>query len=210
MPEAVETFRVSKSLKSAREIPRSIIQTFRYDFGKYGKKNTGRIDKVFEYIPLHSGEKIKYVTISRQDQAREIRDALDCLIKARVVYPVFHSNCSGLPLNAGIKERVLKCYFMDVGLSAYVQGLEWNAISVSPERLLIVGKLAEQYVAQHLFGRMEDFEVPELFYWLQDGKAGNAEVDFVISSGNTIIPIEVKAGKSGAIRSLHQFMYEKN
>ena len=48
-----------------------------------------------------------------------------------------------------------------------------------------------------------------LFYWLREGKTGNAEVDFVTSTGKTIVPIEVKAGKSGTIKSLQQFAIDK-
>ena len=46
-------------------------------------------------------------------------------------------------------------------------------------------------------------------YWLREGKSANAEVDYVISQGNLILPIEVKAGKSGSLKSLHQFAFQK-
>jgi len=52
-------------------------------------------------------------------------------------------------------------------------------------------------------------ENPELFYWLRERNSANAEVDFVWQSNREIIPIEVKSGKSGSLRSLHQFMYHK-
>jgi hypothetical protein len=44
-----------------------------------------------------------------------------------------------------------------------------------------------------------------LFYWLNESKNANAEVDFVVSQGNLIMPVEVKAGKSGSLKSLHLF-----
>ena len=67
------------------------------------------------------------------------------------------------------------------------------------------GPLAEQFIAQHLY-LDPSFETPaELFYWLNESKNANAEVDFVVSQGNLIMPVEVKAGKSGSLKSLHLF-----
>ena len=51
---------------------------------------------------------------------------------------------------------------------------------------------------------------PELCYWLRHRKSANAEVDYVISKGDLIIPVEVKAGKSGTLKSMLQFVYSKN
>ncbi len=57
--------------------------------------------------------------------------------------------------------------------------------------------------------RFDGLEPPDLFYWFREGRTGNAEVDFVTSTGKTIVPIEVKAGKSGSIKSLQQFAIDK-
>jgi len=65
------------------------------------------------------------------------------------------------------------------------------------------------FTAQHLAYRFEGLAPPALFYWLRESKTGNAEVDFVTSAGKTIVPIEVKAGKSGSIKSLQQFAIDK-
>ena len=71
------------------------------------------------------------------------------------------------------------------------------------------GVLAEQFIAQHLAYRLEGLEPADLFYWLRESKTGNVEVDFVTSAGRTIVPIEVKAGKSGSLKSLQQFAIDK-
>jgi hypothetical protein len=49
----------------------------------------------------------------------------------------------------------------------------------------------------------------KLHYWLREGKTGNAELDFLIPTGEGVVPIEVKAGSSGSLRSLHQFMAKR-
>ena len=46
------------------------------------------------------------------------------------------------------------------------------------------------------------FEPPQLTYWLREAKSANAEVNYVTASGSQVVPIEVKAGKSGTLKSL--------
>ena len=71
------------------------------------------------------------------------------------------------------------------------------------------GRLCEQFVGQHLLYSNEYYRKPELYYWVREAKSSSAEVDYVISSGTEIIPVEVKAGKTGRLKSLHQFVKEK-
>jgi len=75
------------------------------------------------------------------------------------------------------------------------------------ERALVnEGSLAEQFVGHELLAMHRGKQAPELYYWLREGRSNNAELDFVLSEQNAIIPIEVKAGKSGTLKSLHQFI----
>jgi Holliday junction resolvase-like predicted endonuclease len=75
------------------------------------------------------------------------------------------------------------------------------------ERSLVnEGPLAEQFVGQELLFRHGGTQMPDLNYWLREGRSNNAEIDFVISKGQQILPIEVKAGKSGTLKSLQQFI----
>ena len=108
---------------------------------------------------------------------------------------------------ADIDENVYKLLFMDVGMAAHLSGLDWLALqSLDGQALVNEGKLAEQFVGQHL---VNPFEQPRLIYWLREAKSANAEVDYVTTSGSQVIPIEVKAGKSGTLKSLQQFALNK-
>ena len=74
--------------------------------------------------------------------------------------------------------------------------------------LINEGGLAEQFIGQHLLTLKN--EAPILCYWLREKKSSNAEVDYVISRGNKVLPVEVKSGKSGSLKSLQQFVLKKN
>jgi len=209
MPEAVQIFAEKNALMEVTAVHRSIAETYQDDFSKYAKqKDLALMQKVFRQIPRIIGQKVKYSNISKEDKSREIKAVIDLLVNARVCHRVFHSNCSGVPLMAEINENVYKMLFMDVGIAVYLTGLDWIAMQAMDGQALVnEGKLAEQFVGQHL---LNSFEPPRLTYWLREAKSANAEVDFVTSSGDQMIPIEVKAGKSGALKSLQQFALGKN
>ena len=207
MPEAVQVHQEGGHLQDVSEVHRSITDTYLDDFGKYARqKELSLLQKVFRSIPRNLGNKAKYSNISPGDRSRDVRHAVDLLTKARVCLPVHHSDCSGLPLLAEIREKDYKLVFLDVGLASHVCGLGWNALRSMGERELVnEGALAEQFVGQHLADRSEELGPPRLTYWLREAKSSNAEVDYVWSRGDWIIPVEVKAGKSGSLRSLQQF-----
>ncbi len=51
---------------------------------------------------------------------------------------------------------------------------------------------------------------PELYYWTREKSQSKAEVDFLIQLGNKVLPIEVKSGKTGTLKSLHLYMESKH
>jgi predicted AAA+ superfamily ATPase len=113
-------------------------------------------------------------------------------------------------LGAEIDRHTFKPLFLDVGLLLSACGLSMTDIRSANELMLVnAGQICEQLVGQHLLYRQELYKQPELLYWLREKPSSNAEVDYVITQGAQIIPIEVKAGKTGTLRSLHQFTIEK-
>jgi hypothetical protein len=70
--------------------------------------------------------------------------------------------------------------------------------------------VAEQFVGQHLLHAGDFYEEPELHCWMRQKSQSSAEVDYVFSVGEQVIPVEVKAGKTGTLKSLHVFLGEKD
>ncbi|MFC2171566.1 ATP-binding protein [Acidobacteriota bacterium] len=211
MPEAVHACTETGSLQDISDVHRSITETYLDDFSKYArKKELALLQRVFRFIPRNLGRKVKYTNFSREDRAKDVRDAISLLTKARVCHPVHHTSSSGLPLLAEISENNYKLIFLDIGLVNHVCGNDWLGIRGSGARELInEGGLAEQFIGQHLIHQWDEFGPPRLTYWLREGRSTNAEVDYVWSRGDWIVPVEVKAGKSGSLRSLLQFVLHK-
>lgn len=211
MPEAVAAFARNRKFSDVSPVHNSIMETYREDFPKYsGSRNLTRMLRVLNFAARNVGIKIKYSNISQEDQAATIKQDIDLLSMARVIAKVVHSHASGLPLQADLEEKSFKLLFLDVGLMNAVCGLGWSAISnLDDAQLINEGAVAEQFVGQHLMALFADSLNRELTYWLREGKANNAEVDFLTVFDGRIVPIEVKAGSRGSLRSLHQFAGEK-
>ena len=212
MPEAVSRFLASNRLEDAIRVQSSIVETYRDDFARYARGNElHNIQKVYDFIPSAVGDKVKYSRIDPNIQARDLKKAIDGLVKARVLTSVHHSSSAGIPLKSGIKDKVFKLYFLDVGLMNRMCGVEYISTDIigAADNLVNKGKIAEQFIAQHLLYLSRHDEKPRLYYWLREGRANNAEVDFVIQADNSLVPIEVKAGKSGTLKSLQQFVFTR-
>lgn len=211
MPEAVDAFAGSRRFREVSAVRNSIVETYRDDFPQYvGSRSLPRVVNVFNFAARNVGRKVKYVHFSREDPAAATRNGIELLCMARVLSKVAHSHCNELPLQAEGDPRVYKLLFMDIGLMNAVCGLGWSAIEgMNETRLVNEGAMAEQFVGQHLQDLFSESPNRELTYWLREGRATNAEVDYVAAFDGRIVPIEVKAGASGGLKSVHQFVAEK-
>jgi hypothetical protein len=208
MPEAVQAYAARKDLLEVQRIQTALVETMQVDFAKYGP---GRMHELmrstYRHVAQNVGRKIKFVNISREERAADVRCALELLTLSRVVHPVVHTSANGLPLGAERDERHFKVLFLDIGLVNRLCGLD----PVGTGDLVTVneGSLAEQFVGQQLLCNAPSFVDPQLFYWTREARNANAEVDFVINRQQEILPVEVKAGKTGTLRSAFQFLREK-
>jgi len=211
MPEAVLAFAETKSFLESEIVKTSILGTYEDDFNKYSPRiNHMRILTVFKKLPLMVGEKFKYVNVDRHERAQHIKKVLHMLEMARITYRIKHSACNGVPLGSRVNGKKFKLIFLDVGLMASACGMSMIDIEKTDEVMLVnSGSLCEQFAGQHLLYSDEYFKNPELYYWVREAKSSSAEIDYCISVGSKIIPVEIKAGKTGRLKSLHQFINEK-
>ena len=222
MPECVATLVEGASLDQARKAQFEILGTYRDDFPKYAKKvQVERLHEILDAAPRMVTRKFKYTEINRDIRSREIKTALHLLTLAGLFNVIRHSNASALPLVASENTDVFKLLFIDVGLlnSYYFGAAEqtrrgrrfvglWENGSDMEKNWL--GQICEQFIGQSLVakGSRETRSYPH--YWLRENKTGSAELDFLKAYQGKIIPIEVKAGGSGTLKSLHTFMAERN
>jgi predicted AAA+ superfamily ATPase len=169
-----------------------------------------RLQKIIDYLGQGTGRKVKYVNIDRESQSREIKQAVELILQAGLVLQAVHTHGAGVPLGAQSDPKASKLYSLDIGLYNRICNLrQLSEHEMKDARFINEGVIAEQFIAQHLYFREAPKRKPDLYYWLREGSARNAEVDFLVQVGQQVVPVEVKAGKSGTLKSLFQFALEK-
>ena len=211
MPEAVKCWTEGGDHEDVRDIQNSIIQTYRDDIPKYtSNKEYSRVMDVFEYTAANLGDKVVFSNIAAA-HSNSVKLAIDLLAKAGVITRTTFNYCNGLPLSAGTNPSTMKLYFLDIGLYNALHDMRWSDIfGLSSEKLITKGAMAEQFIAQHLKFINSKNPTPELYYWLNNKRKGAAEIDFIYSYGGDIFPVEVKAGKTGKIKSLWKYIEIKS
>ena len=103
---------------------------------------------------------------------------------------------------------LFKILFIDIGLMQQVLGVSTEIYSEKNLLNIYRGAMAEQFVGQQLSTFHSWFEERELYYWQRQKPNSQAEVDYLWQSGSRVIPVEVKSGKIGTLKSLHLFLAE--
>lgn len=210
MPEVVKQHIEKRDYRVTERLQGNLLDAYRHDFGKYGIKiNLHLLQSVYQKIPGIVGHHFKFSKLDLEQQSREIKPILQALYDAGLTYPVYATHASGLPLAVGKSERKFKLLFLDIGLLQHAQGVTSDLLLGDMAHMLNTGVLAEQFVGQELLAYQPSYEPASLFYWDRDKKGSQAEVDYVTQQGARVIPIEVKAGSTGRLKSLHVFMQEK-
>lgn len=210
MPAAVQSSLEQDSLLEVQRMHRLILQAYASDFGKYASRIQEHryLPIVFGRVPVLVGNRLKYSAIDPDVEARSLKPALELLGHAGLIQRAYATTGSGLPLHAHMRERQMKLYYLDVGLLQTACHVDAQEFFDGDILQINRGKLAEQLVAQELISSaLPDQNAPLLFWETETG--GQAEVDFVVSAGTKIVPLEVKAGSLGSIRSLRSFMQTK-
>ena len=212
MPEAVAQYAKTQDLLHSQNVLNDIVISLKNDFAKYKKRTPVlRINEVFESVARQAEGKFVYERAAVQASNAQVKQALDLLIMAGLVYPVTHSAANGIPLGAEINLKYQRFILLDTGLFQRILNLDAAQILVADDfQTVNRGTTAEIFVGLELIKNSSCYNPISLYCWQREKRQGNAQVDYLIQQGEQIIPIEVKAGKQGAMQSLRWFMAEKN
>jgi predicted AAA+ superfamily ATPase len=212
MPAVVAADVAGERPRTCRELQRDLVATFRADFAKYaGRMDRNVLDHVLEAVARSLGRKFVYAQVGEGVKQHQAKRALELLAAARLCHLVRYSAATGIPLGGDASDKFRKAILLDIGLfhaladtPAGDQFPPWRELAPA-----VRGQLAEQLVGQALLvGGDPTGDGPRLFYWQREG-GRPGEIDFLIQAGGRVVPVELKAGVSGAMKSLHQFMFDK-
>lgn len=219
MPEAVAKWVETQDYLACQEVQDDILVTYEDDFPKYRKRvNPDLLRKTFQSAAVQVTKKFVYSDVGFGYSTVEVKRAIDLLTKAGLLIPVTHSNANGLPLGSESNPSCRKLLLLDTGLLMRLLNMTTGEISELTEHILtsnIVELVNKGPMAEMVAGlEFLHYRTPnirhEMFYWQRQSKNSQAELDYISSYRQTVLPIEVKAGVQGGMKSLWIFMREKH
>jgi len=209
MPEVVSRFRNDRRILSLTAVYQGLITSFLDDIGKYSRSSamTQVLRFAVETAPLEAGKRIKFHGFGRSNyRSREKGEALRILERAMLLRLIYPTTATKLPVQPNLRKSP-RLQYLDTGLLNFVAGLQQSLFMMQDLHSVYQGLLAEHIVGQELIAQGAESSSKPAF-WVREKTPSTAEVDFVLPYQNLLIPIEVKAGKTGTLRSLHQFIDE--
>lgn len=206
MPEVVATYAATRSLMETAKVAESLLAAFEEDVHKYSRSTqVPYVRHVLQSAPLYAGQRITYEHFGNSGfKSREVKRAMEVLEYAMIVQRVIGTHVVFPPIQPNTRVAP-KLLYLDVGLVAHRFKADTVLNSSDTTNSIFQGTLAEQVVGQELLAISSDRrDVPSFWYRNQPG--ATAEVDYCMQMQDRIIPIEVKSGKPGTLKSLQQFM----
>ncbi|MDN3506103.1 MAG: AAA family ATPase [Simkaniaceae bacterium] len=208
MPEAVARWNASQNPREIFQVHHDLIEGYRQDFQKYAKKHQIKyLERLFTQIPRMVGEQFQYKNIDQDFKKRELSPCLDLLCKANIIHRIFHSPGQGIPLGAEINLNWFKLIFIDVALCQAILGFDLSTWFLEPGLEFINrGAISEAFIGQELLCYGQPSKKLDLYFWRRIQRGSSAEIDYLHESEKKIIPIEVKSGHNGRLKSMHLFL----
>jgi len=207
MPEIVQHYATHKDLVSLGPIYDSLISGYMDDVEKYAKSNAQilHIRHCIQSSFAQAGKRIKFEGFGNAAyKSREMGESLRTLEKALLIQLIYPCTTAILPLVPDIKKSP-RLQILDTGLLNYFVGIQKEIIGTYDLNSIYQGTLIEHLIGQELLAFQYN-ALSALHFWVREKKESTAEVDYLFQHEGLIIPIEVKSGKEGTLKSLHSFM----
>jgi predicted AAA+ superfamily ATPase len=206
MPAVLSEYARTKNIAGVARIYSQLWQAYKDDSEKYAKNNTARrvIRHILETAP-HETDRITFERFGRSSyRSREVGEAMRALDMARVVQLIYPTTSVTPPIITDFKKRP-RLRLLDTGLLNQAAGLQGPMIGVRDLNDFYRGKIIQHLVTQELIA-IHDQPSYRPHFWIREEGSTTSEVDLVLQHDQYIIPIEIKSGPTGRLRSLHEFI----
>ena len=207
MPEVVKHYAKHRDLVVLAPVYDALINGYLQDVEKYASSNA-QIQHIRHCIQAsfsQAGKRIKFEGFGNSAyKSREMGEALRTLEKALLLQLNYPSTTATLPIVPDLKKSP-RLQILDTGLLNYYVGLQRDIIGTKDLNSIYQGTMIEHLTGQELLAPQFN-ALSSLQFWVKENKGSTAEVDYIYPYEGLIIPIEVKSGKEGTLKSLHSFM----
>ena len=207
MPEVLKTFSENQDYKAIESIYGSLITSYKEDVEKYATSASMKqyIRHIISNAFMEAGFEVTFEKFGNSSyRSREMKEAFVNLEKTMLLKLVYPVTSTILPIQPDLNKKP-RLHILDTGLVNFSLRIFNELIAEKLLDNVYRGKIAEHIVGQEIVGSNNSWN-DALNFWVRNKKGSEAEVDYVIIHEDLLIPIEVKSGASGTLRSLHQFM----
>jgi predicted AAA+ superfamily ATPase len=207
MPEIIKTELASNNLSDLTIIYESIWSTYKNDVEKYGSNPTDRqiIRHIMDTAPLSLDERIKFQGFGHSNyRSREVGESFRTLDDAKIIRLIYPTTDVQPPIKTDLKKSP-RLQFLDTGLVNYSLGIQAEMLSMTDLNSAYKGAVIPHLVTQELIS-LQSITAHKPHFWVREKPQSNAEVDLIYTFKNLVIPIEIKSGSTGSLKSLHQFI----
>ena len=207
MPEIVQAYATDKNISALGKIYNLLIQAYLDDVEKYAGSNaeTNYLRHTIQSVFTEAGKRITFEGFGKSNYGRrEMGESLRTLEKAMLVQLVYPNTDITLPILPN-KQKSPRLQVLDTGLLNFFSGIQKDIIGTKDLNLVHHGLIIEHLVGQELLA-CQYSTLSELSFWVREKNTSQAEVDFVYRYDSKLIPIEVKSGATGKLKSLHMYM----
>ena len=209
MPEVVSKYVETKSIADLPPVYESIWETYKEDVVKYASNNTETriIRHIMSTAHLFVDSRIKFQNFGNSNyRSREVGEAFRNLDDAKVIQLIYPTTHTSPPLLPDLKKSP-RLQFLDTGLINHELNIQAEMLAMYDLNDAYRGAVIPHLVAQELMSLNANKNIKPVF-WVREKKQSSAEVDLVVQFKKMVIPIEIKSGKEGKLKSLHQFVEE--
>ena len=207
MPEIVAQYAKEKDLTALNATYESLLVSYMDDVEKYAGNNSqaNYIRHAIRACFAEAGKRIKFQGFGNSNyKSREMGEALRTLEKALLIHLIYPQTSTVLPLQQDY-ERSPRLQFLDTGMLNFFVGIQKDIIGTGDLNTVYGGTMIEHIVGQELLARQYS-ALHGLNFWIREKTTAMAEVDYLYQYDGKLIPVEVKSGSEGRLRSLHLFM----
>lgn len=207
MPEIVAHYAVHKDLAALSPLYESLLVSYLDDVEKYahGSSQVDYIRHAIRSSFAEAGKRIKFQNFGNSSyKSREMGEALRALEKALLIHLVYPQTSPVLPLLPDVSKSP-RLHVLDTGMLNYFVSLQQEILGTTDLNMVYQGMVIEHIVGQELLARQYS-ALRGLAFWVREKTTSTAEVDYLFSYEGKLIPIEVKSGATGTLRSLAMFM----
>lgn len=219
MPASVAAWVTTHDYSQCQAELDDIQLTYYDDFPKYAKKvDPTLLRNTLQSVVMQIGDKFTYSEVDGGYRADDVKKALKLLCDAGIIKRVSYTSGNGLPLGAEVNDKFRKYIYLDSGLLLRILDLDFGGarqltemiIAGTSEDLVNKGGLAEMVLGWELVKYNNPRMQHDLFYWENTAEGTRSEVDYIIARDLKVLPIECKAGTSGKMKSMYEFMHQKH